>query len=128
VYAGTTTPALYDFNSGSTASLAVVSLANIALPQPYKLAHIIVVAKTPLVSGEYIEIGMNSQNGNGLLINSTTFNTTGKQVAKFERKPGGTSNDREAFREIDYLSISTKATLQSVRIYGYPLPDNDTTL
>jgi hypothetical protein len=128
VYAGTSTPALYDFNSGSTVSEAFISLVRIPFPQPYKLAHIIVVTKTPLVSGENITVAMNSQNGNGVIITSASFTTVGKQTAKFERNPAGISNDREDFREIDYLSISTKATLQSVRIYGYPLPDNDTTL
>jgi hypothetical protein len=112
-------------NTGSTRSSAVLSISPIDFGKRYRFSHAKVVFNDGLASGESCIVGVNSQDGNGIVSNSETktFSTDpGKHTVLFFKNPAGNSNDVEDFEEFSSISITAgKRPIKRFEVWAEPL-------
>ena len=117
-------PGIVLHNVGSTAGNLTALTAKTNLPQTYTYGYTKVVLKSPLSTGQ--EINLILYNGNSSLISNTTSKTYAVDGAKrvLTFRPTPTSASVKSFDDI-YVSINSVAgaAIEKVCVYGMPTDD-----
>jgi len=121
---GTDAPKLYIHNTGETRGTSVVLTANEVLTSPHTYDFTKVVLRSPMSSGQSIDIVLNDSHGT-VIANTVTrsYLTDGaKKVLTF--RSSLVSSSPRTFEDIGIYIASTGAVVERVAVYATPLEDS----